>query len=424
MEHQGIFRAIFSDVDIHFRAEAINSVTSEELDRVETISERSQVNLATQVNQILVDVQSLDAQELNEWASQHIGEPISENRINRRMKRFINAFQYMFPNKKYKGVQTTGGAKRIVFVERGRETDISQLSSGEKQVVYRGSFLLKNKGTLANAVILIDEPEISMHPTWQMKILNYYKHLFIDEEGFSTNQLIVSTHSPFIIHNSRRSEDMVIVLKKDEKGDTAVSPQPSFMSWSYEKAVEDAFQVPLFSPSIKAIVFVEGPTDEKYFRTAMKVFFNNSLDIEIEWVGRAVTKDKSEFTGDGALNDVRLFFLANPKMLHRKVILLYDNDTNKQEETYPKLYIRSMAKSKGTTVMSKGVESLLTLQSGFDLAPFYSQRPKTGDYGEAINIPTFEKQKLCDHICDNLPETEQRVILSAIAEEIMKISGI
>jgi len=53
---------------------------------------------------------------------------------------------------------------------------ISQLSSGEKQIVFRGSFLLKDKESSKGALILIDEPEISLHPNWQLKVLSFFKN--------------------------------------------------------------------------------------------------------------------------------------------------------------------------------------------------------------------------------------------------------
>jgi hypothetical protein len=40
---------------------------------------------------------------------------------------------------------------------------------------------LQNKNSINGNPILIDEPEISLHPNWQLKILDFYKNIFIDE---------------------------------------------------------------------------------------------------------------------------------------------------------------------------------------------------------------------------------------------------
>jgi len=48
----------------------------------------------------------------------------------------------MFPKKKHRRIENTEGNKEIIFEEGGREMNIEKLSSGEKQIVFRGSFLL------------------------------------------------------------------------------------------------------------------------------------------------------------------------------------------------------------------------------------------------------------------------------------------
>jgi len=47
--------------------------------------------------------------------------------------------------------------------------------------------------TLYNSVILIDEPEIALHPKWQSQIMDIYANIGVN------NQFIVTTHSPYII---------------------------------------------------------------------------------------------------------------------------------------------------------------------------------------------------------------------------------
>ena len=86
----------------------------------------------------------------------------------------------------------------------GKEFDITGLSSGEKQLFLRAlslKFLDVN-----NSVILIDEPEISLHPQWQRKIIDVYKSIG------ENNQLIIATHSPHIV-GSVKSENLRVMTK-------------------------------------------------------------------------------------------------------------------------------------------------------------------------------------------------------------------
>ncbi len=90
----------------------------------------------------------------------------------------------------------------------GKEFDISGLSSGEKQLFLRAlslKFLNVN-----NSIILIDEPETSLHPRWQRKIINVYENIG------ENNQLIIATHSPHIIGNV--TKEQIRVLKRDKEG--------------------------------------------------------------------------------------------------------------------------------------------------------------------------------------------------------------
>ena len=78
----------------------------------------------------------------------------------------------------------------ILFEKNGVEISIDDLSTGEKQIVFRGAYLLRNINQLNGAIIMVDEPELSMHPKWQKNILRYYKNLFTDNNGGTNSSII------------------------------------------------------------------------------------------------------------------------------------------------------------------------------------------------------------------------------------------
>lgn len=91
--------------------------------------------------------------------------------------------------------------------KKGEEIDIQSLSSGEKQLFFR---LLSLKSlNLNDAIIIIDEPEASLHPEWQRKIINVYRKIG------QNNQLIIATHSPLIV-GSVPTESVRIMSRSDE----------------------------------------------------------------------------------------------------------------------------------------------------------------------------------------------------------------
>jgi len=80
--------------------------------------------------------------------------------------------------------------------EEGREIKLSQLSSGEKQIVSLFSHLYLSGG--GRYFVLIDEPELSLSVQWQRKFL-----VDISKADFCSG-LFAVTHSPFIYDNELR----------------------------------------------------------------------------------------------------------------------------------------------------------------------------------------------------------------------------
>jgi predicted ATPase len=416
-----ILKAIFSDVEINFTPKQINTITSTNIDSENLKSQRSNSNLATEITQLLIDVQSLDALEFTEWARNNTGKPVDNNKIDIRIKRFTSAYDFMFPQKRYKRIENKNNLKEIIFEENGREMSISNLSSGEKQIVFRGSFLLKDKESSKGALVLIDEPEISLHPSWQLKVLSFFKKLFTNNLGEQTSQIIISTHSPFIIHNANRNNDKIIVLQKDTSGKTFIPNEAKFFGWSNEKIIQEAFNVNQFLTENKTTVFLEGETDEKYYNKCLEVFNKTNLPIEFKWIGRINEKGNAENTGDTALNQAKTFFTANMEQIKSKIILFYDNDTNKPEEDIHNLFIRKMKANTENLTFKIGVENLLNIEQIIDVKYFYKERTKKDEYGAESILRELDKTKLCTFICDSLDIEKQKIVLKNIENEIERL---
>lgn len=164
--HSKIFKSIFSDVDVNYTPHSINHTTSLDVDRPDSNTMKSTANLAQEITQLLIDIESLDNGDFSQWANEIPTARVNEGNRDIRMRRFKNAFESIFPTKKYKQVVDAENGKQILFEEFGEKISINDLSSGEKQIVFRGSFLLRNKFATEGLIVLIDEPEISLHPKW------------------------------------------------------------------------------------------------------------------------------------------------------------------------------------------------------------------------------------------------------------------
>ena len=94
----------------------------------------------------------------------------------------------------------------------GDKFDINELSSGEKQLFLR-TLAIKMLNP-ENSIILIDEPELSLHPRWQQRIVDVYRKIG------KNNQIIIATHSPHILGSVKKEN--IMLLDKDDEGKIVV----------------------------------------------------------------------------------------------------------------------------------------------------------------------------------------------------------
>lgn len=325
-EVRSIFKAIFSDTEINFSTGDIRSVTAKDIDEEEIKSIKSSSNLASDITQLLIDIQSLDAQDFLIWGNKNIGKLVNKDMMDIRIRRFKQAFDFMFPTKKYQSIKNVNGFINVVFEEYGKEIPIDRLSSGEKQIVFRGSFLLKDQKSNKDILVLIDEPELSLHPNWQLKIIDFYKKLFTNEEGIQSSQIFFVTHSPFIVHNKNRMNDKVIILKKDENGKIFVLKDGKYYGWTDEQIIREAFNIGTFRNKIsvikKNLVITEGKTDWKHLKAALLKFRKEGKFIEDDF-------EFLEYENEIEMGDKDLISLCQQLSKLKndyKVICVFDRD--------------------------------------------------------------------------------------------------
>ena len=215
---KSIFKSIFSTVEINYSPKPTSNVTAKEIDEEVSTSVRSGNDLASEIQQLLIDIQDNDAHELQAWVNTHIGMAPPETVRSRRINRFKNAFSQVFDNLNVSRIVTEDGKKKVYFNKNNTDVDIASLSSGEKQIVFRGAFLLRNQQSTKGSVVLIDEPEISLHPTWQIKIYDYYRKLFTETDTTQTSQIFFATHSQYVLRSAleNRASTLIVLLQHTE----------------------------------------------------------------------------------------------------------------------------------------------------------------------------------------------------------------
>lgn len=216
------YGCVYSKARSGFRTDKVQATTTQQLD-TERYSQDNSDNF-TFIKQLIVDIDSQDNSDWMRISRAHSGETIDSFSARSKLSRFQKAFDGFFDNVKFNGVdQNDSSEKKIIFTKYGRDISIDNLSTGEKQIVFRGAYLLKNSNYLSKGIVLIDEPELSMHPKWQGKILQYYRSLFI-QGGNQNTQIFMATHSEYVIKAALQDRDNVLVIVlKDNHGSIEVS---------------------------------------------------------------------------------------------------------------------------------------------------------------------------------------------------------
>ncbi len=107
--------------------------------------------------------------------------------INNRIKAFYDTVNRLFA-KTEKTIQIDPHTNHLIFIDRGEVIPLYKLSSGEKQllIILLRVFLMEERPY----ILLMDEPEISLHIDWQYRLFEEIRRLN------PHCQIITSTHSP------------------------------------------------------------------------------------------------------------------------------------------------------------------------------------------------------------------------------------
>lgn len=283
----------------------------------------------------------------------------------------------------------------IILTKEQREFYVNQASSGEKEII---NFLLGVFAFhLSNGLIIIDEPELHLHPRWQRVLLD----LFIELSTTTKNQFIISTHSPTFIND--RSFNNIIRIYKDKNN---VS-QKVILRDEEELNLKDILHIinstnneKLFFADV--VVLVEGITDRLIFQ---RIFTDLLLDKNISTILEIIeVKGKSnqdKFTNFLANLEIPSFFIADLDYINEigtdEIKNLFVTNENKIEKDV----IKNPKSKDGDTLVSQienaiNDESIDELKSLWEYIKSFRRKIKLGLSAEESQLldDFIESQKL------------------------------
>ena len=156
----------------------------------------------------LDDINDYIVNKINRAARRVFIEGLSQDTYEREIEDINETFSKMSLNVRFTGLSDEDNPVPVFRNSKGDEFEIANLSSGEKQLFFR--MLNLKRLNINNAIIVIDEPETSLHPEWQRKIIEVYKNIG------ENNQIILATHSPLIIGSI--PNEGIRVMRRDDDG--------------------------------------------------------------------------------------------------------------------------------------------------------------------------------------------------------------
>ncbi|MDP4497691.1 AAA family ATPase [Vibrio cholerae] len=157
---------------------------------------------------------ALDPRSLEErfisWFAQEEDDVLKFNKNKALYNAFVNSISTMVPE--WNEIRFSWAHETILgLMDDGTWTSFDMLSSGYKSIVrlagdiaYRAVKLNPHKGenavTDTEGVVLIDELDMHLHPSWQKKVVGLLR------KAFPKIQFIVTSHSPFVIQSVTNNE--------------------------------------------------------------------------------------------------------------------------------------------------------------------------------------------------------------------------
>ena len=172
----------------------------------------------------------------------------NENRLERSWYRDIQlqavrkAIERFLPG--FQNLKVRRSPLRMVVEKDKKELVVNQLSDGEKCMLAMVGDLARrmaianpymNDPLACDAIVLVDEIELHLHPVWQRKVANALS------ETFPNCQFILSTHSPAILGHLQAEQ--IWALRRREGQVSAVRPHETYGK-AIDRLLEDVMDVP------------------------------------------------------------------------------------------------------------------------------------------------------------------------------------
>jgi predicted ATPase len=128
---------------------------------------------------------------------------------------------------------------RFEIKKEKEDFSFDDASSGEYHIIL--TFLNILSLIEDNSLVMLDEPEISLHPNWQIRYMEIFSRIF---SKFPACHFIIASHSHFLVSDLIDKHSTIIGMSLDDKGEIKANIlEENTFGWSAEQILLDVFGV-------------------------------------------------------------------------------------------------------------------------------------------------------------------------------------
>jgi len=147
----------------------------------------------------------------------------------------IDELRYIYKLKQY---DLVNNSTNVIFHKRGSNITSEEMSSGEFDMLAT-VLSISAAADYSHTLVLLDEPELSLHPNWQMTLIDNLDRALKNK----VCHLLIATHSHMIVSDLPMKRSSVIQAEKDENSNLkATTISESTYGWSAEEVLLKVFK--------------------------------------------------------------------------------------------------------------------------------------------------------------------------------------
>ena len=147
----------------------------------------------------------------------------------------IDELRYIYKLKQY---DLVNNSTNVIFHKQGCDITSEEMSSGEFDMLAT-VLSITAAADYPHTLMLLDEPELSLHPNWQMTLIDNLDRALRNK----VCHLLIATHSHMIVSDLPMKRSSVIQAEKDENGNLkSTTISESTYGWSAEEVLLKVFK--------------------------------------------------------------------------------------------------------------------------------------------------------------------------------------